>query len=237
MSDGLLNLPNPRQNAAIRHLSTHLTSKQGFRILHVVSCNQVTRQLIGFIFEETFENTRIQDYRALSYTWKAAVERAPEDSSKRCWEALIIDNAIYLIQNDDTTAERQGLPAGLDSFTAIAFGWNFSDFVISWVAHHLNTNEPVISNLWIDAICINQKNADEKQAQVPLMGEIYANATEVMVWLGRDSSDWAEFKWLNESGCPELVPISEGLDRERFLTTMSEHDPLSQTSGPITSHL
>ncbi|KAE8343095.1 hypothetical protein BDV24DRAFT_173453 [Aspergillus arachidicola] len=47
--------------------------------------------------------------------------------------------------------------------------------------------------IWIDAICINQNDNDEKQKQIPLMRTIYAQANCVIVWLGeaRDNSDKA----------------------------------------------
>lgn len=38
--------------------------------------------------------------------------------------------------------------------------------------------------LWVDAICINQNDLDEKSEQVPIMGEIYSRATKVYAWLG-----------------------------------------------------
>ncbi|KAI0157904.1 heterokaryon incompatibility protein-domain-containing protein [Hypoxylon sp. FL1284] len=38
--------------------------------------------------------------------------------------------------------------------------------------------------LWIDAICINQKDVNEKNHQVQLMGSIYSSATRVLSWLG-----------------------------------------------------
>lgn len=38
--------------------------------------------------------------------------------------------------------------------------------------------------LWIDALCINQKNESEKRIQVRKMGCVYANASVVVVWLG-----------------------------------------------------
>lgn len=38
--------------------------------------------------------------------------------------------------------------------------------------------------LWVDAICINQGDPEEKSKQIPLMGEIYASAKLVHVWLG-----------------------------------------------------
>ncbi|CAD6591406.1 MAG: hypothetical protein ASARMPRED_005377 [Alectoria sarmentosa] len=43
--------------------------------------------------------------------------------------------------------------------------------------------------LWIDAICINQGDNDEKNAQVSLMSDIYTKATSVCVWLGEASLD------------------------------------------------
>jgi len=51
--------------------------------------------------------------------------------------------------------------------------------------------------LWIDAICINQDDNDEKGHQVEFMTKIYAKASRVIVWLGEaeeeeeDNSDQA----------------------------------------------
>ncbi|KAI6762471.1 hypothetical protein HG530_008451 [Fusarium avenaceum] len=38
--------------------------------------------------------------------------------------------------------------------------------------------------LWIDALCIDQSNEDEKGAQVQRMNQIYANAASTTIWLG-----------------------------------------------------
>ncbi|OAL04817.1 hypothetical protein IQ06DRAFT_101450 [Phaeosphaeriaceae sp. SRC1lsM3a] len=38
--------------------------------------------------------------------------------------------------------------------------------------------------IWIDALCINQEDEKEKEHQIPLMGEIYAESECVYVWLG-----------------------------------------------------
>lgn len=46
--------------------------------------------------------------------------------------------------------------------------------------------------LWIDAICINQKDNKEKGQQVQAMAKIYASATRVIVWLGEAASDSSE---------------------------------------------
>src|SRR5215469_5673314 len=44
--------------------------------------------------------------------------------------------------------------------------------------------EGEVRKLWIDAICINQDDLDEKSAQIPLMAQIYPQAEVVNVWLG-----------------------------------------------------
>ncbi|RMJ08859.1 hypothetical protein CDV36_011538 [Fusarium kuroshium] len=38
--------------------------------------------------------------------------------------------------------------------------------------------------IWVDAVCINQMDDDEKAAQIPLMDEIYTWAEAVYIWLG-----------------------------------------------------
>lgn len=43
--------------------------------------------------------------------------------------------------------------------------------------------------LWIDAICINQKDVQEKDVQVPLMGRLYSTAARVLAWLGPSTTD------------------------------------------------
>ncbi|KAK3378626.1 heterokaryon incompatibility protein-domain-containing protein [Lasiosphaeria ovina] len=40
--------------------------------------------------------------------------------------------------------------------------------------------------LWVDQICINQQDLDERSAQVQIMGDIYRNAASVLAWLGED---------------------------------------------------
>jgi len=39
-------------------------------------------------------------------------------------------------------------------------------------------------NLWIDQVCIDQTDDEEKSTQVPLMGRIYRQATGTLIWLG-----------------------------------------------------
>lgn len=46
--------------------------------------------------------------------------------------------------------------------------------------------------LWVDALCINQFDNDEKQHQVALMGSIFAKARDVFVCLDEATTSWVE---------------------------------------------
>jgi hypothetical protein len=50
---------------------------------------------------------------------------------------------------------------------------------------HANTPR----TLWIDQICINQSDNDEKSSQVNLMRTIYSEADRVLVWLGEEDTE------------------------------------------------
>jgi hypothetical protein len=43
--------------------------------------------------------------------------------------------------------------------------------------------------LWIDQICINQRDLSERACQVRLMSRIFENATETIIWLGKEDDD------------------------------------------------
>ncbi|TVY82840.1 Heterokaryon incompatibility protein 6 OR allele [Lachnellula suecica] len=43
--------------------------------------------------------------------------------------------------------------------------------------------------VWIDAICINQLDNDEKSVQIGMMADVYYDASEVIIWLGRKEDE------------------------------------------------
>jgi hypothetical protein len=43
--------------------------------------------------------------------------------------------------------------------------------------------------MWVDAICIEQRNEREKEEQIELMHKIYACASSVIVWLGEEGNE------------------------------------------------
>ncbi|CAG9987024.1 unnamed protein product [Clonostachys byssicola] len=55
--------------------------------------------------------------------------------------------------------------------------------------------------LWVDAVCINQTDNDEKGQQVKLMGSIYSRARRVLIYLGKSDEGVAgaakDIRWLD----------------------------------------
>ncbi|KAM5356486.1 hypothetical protein ACJ41O_003132 [Fusarium nematophilum] len=83
--------------------------------------------------------------------------------------------------------------------------------------------------LWIDAICLNQKDEVEKSIQVPAMGEIYREAETVIVWLGEDDGNDAVelFSFMREyAAIPDNLTPRETLDREVGLLRKLSHGML-----------
>ena len=57
--------------------------------------------------------------------------------------------------------------------------WNFLEM-------QFETSQTAGVLYWIDQICVNQDNIEEKCEQVGLMSSIYSNAQQVLIWLGNE---------------------------------------------------
>jgi hypothetical protein len=56
------------------------------------------------------------------------------------------------------------------------------------VLEHIREAHRSVS-VWVDALCINQQDNEEKFHQVQLMSRIYKSSAEVLAWLGREEDD------------------------------------------------
>ncbi|KAF2008430.1 HET-domain-containing protein, partial [Aaosphaeria arxii CBS 175.79] len=76
--------------------------------------------------------------------------------------------------------------------------------------------------LWVDALCINQADNKEKSHQITRMTEVYRNAEEVFVFLGRDSPHltrpiMTEMKKADkQSSYPQMKRYLEKLEWKKF---------------------
>jgi hypothetical protein len=63
-----------------------------------------------------------------------------------------------------------------------------ADFTVGANLHaalcRLRSRRDAVRTLWVDAVCINQADVPEKNAQIPLMARIYQRGVRTLIWLG-----------------------------------------------------
>jgi hypothetical protein len=74
----------------------------------------------------------------------------------------------------------------------IASASGFSD------EHSLLDFEAAAEALWIDALCIDQGQNDERNHQVQQMGSIYSGAQRVIAWIGKKPHIASLFRYLRD---------------------------------------
>ena len=90
----------------------------------------------------------------------------------------------------------------VNGYTALSYAWERSEkrneiycnghpWIVTgnlFLALH-NLRKPTsVQTLWVDQICIDQGNTEERSGQVRIMSHIYKHAREVMIWLGEGTS-------------------------------------------------
>jgi Heterokaryon incompatibility protein (HET) len=58
----------------------------------------------------------------------------------------------------------------------------------TWLIHLYDVNRQC-RYIWIDALCINQADKEEKKGQIPRMDQFYGQAASVIVWLGDEGEN------------------------------------------------
>lgn len=108
---------------------------------------------------EHFESTKVPSYIALSYVWGDPTNSHPVNVNCRDFNVTQNLYEALLHINELSSIFEEGLCRQSESGQANLF-------------------------LWVDAICINQRDIDEKSEQVPRMTEIFSSAYTVLIWLG-----------------------------------------------------
>ncbi|KAI3326839.1 heterokaryon incompatibility protein-domain-containing protein [Xylariaceae sp. AK1471] len=111
-------------------------------------------------------------FDALSYVWGNSRWFHRRTVLVECFEA---SGASSRLQEGETTWKRLNIGKNLD-------------LALRDVRHHDRHHV-----MWIDAICINQSDTNERNKQVTRMADIYSQASQVVVWLGspREKTDGA----------------------------------------------
>ncbi|PMD50634.1 HET-domain-containing protein, partial [Hyaloscypha bicolor E] len=81
--------------------------------------------------------------------------------------------------------------------------------------------------LWIDAICINQEDSDERDVQVRRMKSIYEQAERVIIWLGsyNERTDETFRLDLNRWNIDGVEENSEAMARSAIVLALLFHRP------------
>lgn len=142
-----------------------LKKADNIRVFVLEPATNLTDTLIGELREVDLEDV---PYTALSYSWAMEDDRGFESEGiADLWKhgrgagtplttkQLFLDNAGVLIGENLRDALRR--------------------------LRQLSTKP---STLWIDAVCINQRDNAEKSSQVSMMDRVYTEAAKVVAWLG-----------------------------------------------------
>jgi hypothetical protein len=154
------------------------------RLLHLLPGKR--EDVITILIEhESFTDDHTPEYEALSYTWGDPDDRAN----------IVVgpSTRFHMVRK----VQRQH--RSLHSWTGtIRRCCNFRNM---WKEHTLSVTRNLAEALtylrredlprvfWIDAICVNQADLDERSRQVSLMASLYSQARTVAVWLGPEAQN------------------------------------------------
>jgi hypothetical protein len=72
--------------------------------------------------------------------------------------------------------------------------------------------------LWVDKVCINQDDVNERSSQVRIMGAIYRDARKVLVWLGEEDQATENAFHLAESIHQNRIFYGDGVSNHIWRT-------------------
>lgn len=128
---------------------------------------------------------------ALSYTWGQASCTLDDEKPQifthveRCYP-IMCDSKIILGTHNLRSALRYLRFRSQVHSDSKNENIHFEDSNAKDEIHHFETSK----FFWIDAICIDQDDVEEKQQQIPLMDRIYRTAESCLVWLG-EADQWS----------------------------------------------
>ncbi len=140
-----------------------LRTPDSIRLLSL-RAQQAGAQLHGSLRVIQLRESPCPPFAALSYVWKDAVSSAVPGSGARTQ-----DSGAALIRVSDC----------VNSYTCQL---EITANCYSALCHILKRFGAM--EIWVDAICIDQANQEEKLHQIPLMRDVYTSAEDVYLWLG-----------------------------------------------------
>ena len=175
-------------------------------------------------------------YSARSFVYKPLDLSSASTSIRLLTILPLQDDGIMRCEIHHTTLEDTSDSTAQQGYTALSYEWgppskvsillNDHRFYIrlnlyAFLVAFLETTQDVGGNyLWIDAVCIDQKNTLEKNYSVAQMKRIYENARNVLVWTGQASHNSDYFFEQVPSG--SIIPLYQ-LDPQSKIVLAYKH--------------
>jgi hypothetical protein len=113
-------------------------------------------------------------------------------------QGLALYEALSYVWGDPND-RRRIVVRDVDVCSAFAKPLNYLDVTTNLYTALQHLRDPVLPRvMWIDAVCIDQDNLEERGSQVQFMARIYSYASRVVVWLGQDANESKELLALLE---------------------------------------
>ncbi|PMD25873.1 hypothetical protein NA56DRAFT_642133 [Hyaloscypha hepaticicola] len=216
-------IPTQRLHLLQYHYSP-LRERQ-IRLLKCLGYNPENRVILATLITVDLDNQ--PSFTALSYTWGSPLcspagesIEFPGDALPSC-RLVLLDSAVSIKILLD-------MKWSFDTWIGNCIGEirlqkNLSDFLLCLNDETVRWKglPPRDTLLWIDAISIDQSNAEEKADQIPLMGDIYSNAQEVIGWLGMGISDVHNMLWMIKNVAPALVQHVAASSQENTINLLA----------------
>lgn len=155
------------------------------------------------------ENDRLDDLRDIKLEQTAPLQKGIAKPNSSHYQSLVRKDEIRLLvlhpgQLEDDILfhmEHVALRTNDRRYEALSYAWG-EELATRDIRAVEGPHIPVTSNLysalqhlrhqdrnrtlWVDALCIDQSDMDERIHQVRLMGDVYAKADRVVIWLGEE---------------------------------------------------
>ncbi|CAA9967087.1 HET domain containing protein [Pyrenophora teres f. maculata] len=190
-----------------------LSSPTCIRLLELLPCAHGRRMRCSL---KTFELQHAPPFKALSYTWGPAHTVIAKPRTHKGGKAR------SNLAEEATTARRH--PIICDGQLLKVTGTLRDALAMLANAINLPHMPKIPSYYWVDSLCVDQQNIEERNTQVAQMAHVFRKAEGVVVWLGKED----EY-------------IKDAITTMQRISTISETDwplvPYTSFYNPKESHL
>ena len=147
-----------------------------FRVLEIEPAEDISSPLVVTLRHYSIEDVAEQgfQYQALSYVWGDQYQNR-EEILVRYEIPVTLEYSLKALYNP-------GEPLPTANSGAELFQTTVGENLASALRHLRSRSNPL--QIWVDAICINQEDDEEKSYQVKFMYSIFESASFVTAWLG-----------------------------------------------------